>query len=58
MRTGPLMKAPRQYLARGATAEGKVVGAEDGGAMDAAMDWLVHMMLTHMHMHCLRTGLG
>jgi len=39
MRTGPLMKAPRQYLARGATAEGKVVGAEDGGAMDAAMDW-------------------
>ena len=39
MRMGPLMKAPRQYLARGATAEGKVVGAEDGGAMDAAMDW-------------------
>ena len=50
------MKAPRQYLARGATAEGKVVGAEHVGAMDAAMDWLVHMMLTHMHMTAFAQG--
>ena len=56
MRTGPLMKAPRQYLARGATAEGKVVGAEHVGAMGAAMDWLVHMMLTHIHMTAFAQG--
>ena len=47
MRTGPLMKAPRQYLARGATAEGNVSGAEDRGAMD----WCT--WCTHAHAHAL-----
>ena len=47
MRIGPLMKAPRQYLARGATDEGKVVGAGDGGARDAAMDWCTRCVHAH-----------